>query len=107
MKSALRPVCRSLWNEPGVVFGQHICEHGVVALDRGHRLIHGRTNGRLPRLNPQTSPARLRRHPKNVLSRICIPVLQGVFIRLGEQIHAALLECIGDVLEENQSQDNG
>ena len=51
-------------------------------------------------------PARLGRHPEDVLGDVLVAVLSGVFAPLREHARAALLEGIGDVLQEDQSEDD-
>ena len=68
---------------PGVVLGEHILEHGVVPLDRGHGLIDGQPDGRLLRLRFELRPAGLRRHPEDVFGDIFVAILRGIFAPLG------------------------
>ena len=92
---------------PGVVLGQDAFQPGIVALDGDHRIIHHLADGRLLGLALEMRPPGLLRHPEDVLG----PVFVGVFgigpLVLGRQkplVH--LLERVGDVLQEDQPQDD-
>ena len=91
---------------PGVVARQHVLERQVVALNGGHRLIDGQADGRLLGLRPQMRPAGLGRHPEDVLGDVLVSVLGGVLAPLGEHGRVALLEGVGDVLQEDQPEDD-
>ena len=91
---------------PGVVPREHVLERRIVALNGGHRLIDGQADSRLPRLRPQMRPTSLRRHPEDVLGDVFVPVLGRVLAPLGEHGLAAFLEGVGDVLEEDQPEDD-
>ena len=91
---------------PGVVSRQHVLERGVVALKRDHRLIDGQADSRLPRLRPQMRPTGLGRHPEDVLGDVLVPVLGSVLAPFGQHRGTAFLEGVGDVLEEDQSEDD-
>ena len=80
---------------------------GVVALDRGHRVIHEPADDRLPGLGLETAPARLHRHPEDVLGPVLVGVLRiGALVLLGLEPNVHLLEGVGDVLEEDQPEDD-
>ena len=51
-------------------------------------------------------PARLGRHPEDVLSDVLVAVLGGLFTPLGQHPGVKLLEGVGDVLQEDQAQDD-
>ena len=93
-------------HRPGVVSRQHVLERGVVALKRDHRLIDGQADSRLPRLRPQMRPTGLGRHPEHVLGDVLVPVLGSVLAPFGQHRGTAFLEGVGDVLEEDQSEDD-
>ena len=87
---------------PGIVMRQHVLEGRVVALDRRHRLIDGQADGRLLRLRLELFPTGFRRDPEDVLGDVLVPILRGLFPQLGEYRRVALLEGVGDVLQEDQ-----
>ena len=90
----------------GVVLGEHILERGVVPLDGGHGVVDGPAYGGLTRLRSQPGPAGLGRHPEDVLRDVLVAVLGGVLAPLGEHLGAVLLEGVGDVLEEDETEDD-
>ena len=90
----------------GVVLGQHVLERGVVPLDGGHGVVHCPPYGGLARLGLQLRPPGLWRHPEDVLGDVLVPVLGGFFTPFGEHLGVALLEGIGDVLEEDEAEDD-
>ena len=92
---------------PGVVLGQDAFQPGIITLDGDHRLIDELADCRLLGLALEMRPPGLLRHPEDVLG----PVFVGIFgvgpLVLGRQkplVH--LLERVGDVLEEDQAQDD-
>ena len=91
----------------GVVLGQHALERGVVALDRDHRVVHQRADGRLRGAGLQVRPARLLRHPEDVDGAVLVGVLRvGALRLLRLQLGVLRLEGVGDVLEEDQAEDD-
>ena len=90
-----------------VVLGQHVLEHGIVPLDGGHGVVDGPPYGRLARLRLQLRPSRLGRHPEDALGAVLVGVF-GVraLIALSLQLGVGLLEGVGDVLEEDQAEDD-
>ena len=91
----------------GVVLGQHVLEHRVVAFDRRHRVVDELADDRLPRLGLEMAPARLARHPEDAHRPVLIRVLRvGALGLLAFELGVPLLEGVGDVLEENQAQDH-
>ena len=90
----------------GVVLGQHAVERRVVPLDGGHGLVHSRADSGLSSLRLQHRPARLPRHPEDALGEVLVPVLGGLFTPFGEHRRVALLECVGDILEKDQTEDD-
>ena len=92
---------------PGVVLGQHVLEHRVVALDTGHRAVNDLADGGLPRLGLEMTPAGLGRDPKDVLGAVLVRVLRvGALVPLRHEGGVPLLEGVGDVLEEDQPEDD-
>ncbi len=95
--------------EPGsrVVLGQYALERGIVALDGGHRVVHGLADGRLGRAGLEVGPARLLRDPEDVRGPVLVGVL-GVSAlgSLGIELRVLGLERVGDVLEGDQPQDD-
>ena len=91
----------------GVALGQHVLEHGVVALDCGHRVVHEPADDGLLGLGLEMAPARLRRHPEDVLGPILVGVLRiGSLVLLGLESGVHLLEGVGDVLEEDEPEND-
>ena len=91
----------------GVVLGQHVLEHGVVALDRGHCIVHEPADDGLLGLGLEMAPARLRRHPEDVLGPVLVGVLRiGTLMLLVLEPGVHLLEGVGDVLEEDEPEDD-
>ena len=89
----------------GVVLGQHALERRVVALDAGHRIVDKLADGALAGLRLQVRPARLGRYPEDALGAVLVRVFGvGAPGLLGEQRGMALLEGVGDVLEEEQAE---
>ena len=89
---------------PGVVAGQHVLERRVLTLDGGHRLIDGQADGGLPRLRPQIRPASFGRRPED--GDVLVATLGGVLAPLGENGRVALFEGVGDVLQEEEAEDD-
>ena len=77
---------------PRVVLGQHLLQRRVVPLDRSHGPVHGLADGGLPRPGLQVRPARLPRHPEDVLSDVFVTVLRSLFPPLGQHRRVVLLE---------------
>ena len=92
---------------PGVVLGQHVLEHRVVALDTGHRAVDELADGGLARLGLEMAPTGFRRHPKDVLGPVLVRVLRvGALVLLRDEAGMPLLEGVGNVLEEDQPEDD-
>ena len=85
---------------------QYVPEGRAVALDGGHGVVDVTAYGGLVRLGLELRPAGLGRHPEDVLSDVFVAVLGGLFTPFGEQVSVALLEGVGDVLQEDQSKDD-
>ena len=57
----------------------------------------------------QVRPARVRRHPEDVLGFVFVRILgigAGVVAFAGDELGVVLLEGVGDVLEEDQAEDD-
>jgi hypothetical protein len=88
-----------------VILGQHALEGGVIALDGCHRRVHRLTDVRLAGLCLQARPARLGRHPEDVVRTVFVSVFWvSALVALGFQLRAMRLEGVGDVLQEDQAQ---
>ena len=91
----------------GVVLREHVLEHGVVALDRGHGIVEQPADGGLLRLPLEMSPPRLLRNPEDVLGAVLVRVLRiGAFGPFGIEAGVHLLEGVGDVLQEDEAEDD-
>ena len=91
----------------GVFLGQHILQHRVVPLDPGHRLVDELPDGGLPRLRLEMAPARLARYPEDAHRPVLVRILWvSTLALLAYELGVPFLECIGDVLEEDQAQDD-
>ena len=91
----------------GVVLGQHALERGVVALDGGHRVVDQRADGRLRGAGLQVRPARLLRHPEDAGGAVLVAVFGvGALRLLRLELGVLGLEGVGDVLEEDQAEDD-
>ena len=89
----------------GVFFGQDAFERGVVALDGDHGAIEQLADGRVFGAALQVRPSGFGRHPEDVVGGVFVAVFGvGAFFLL--QRGVPLLECVGDVFQENQAQDN-
>jgi hypothetical protein len=91
----------------GVVLREDPLERGVVALDRGHGVVDERADGRLLRVGLQEAPAGLLRHPEDVDGPVLVGVLRvGAALPVGQEPGVLLLERVGDVLEEDEAEDD-
>ena len=91
----------------GVLLGEHVLERLVVPLDGGHGVVDQLPDGGLLGLRLQVRPARLRRHPEDALRAVLVGVLGvGPLVLLRLKLRVGLLEGIGDVLEEDQPEDD-
>ena len=88
----------------GVVLRQDVLERGVVALDPGHRVVDEPADGGLARPGTEVRPACLGRDPEDGLGGVLVGVLRGFLTPLGEHGGVALLEGVGDVLQEDETQ---
>ena len=92
---------------PGVVRGQHIPQRRVLPLHGGHGRVHGLPNGGLARVGLDVGPARIGGHPEDFLGAVLVRILRvGALVTLGLQLGVGLLEGVGDVLEEDQPEDD-
>ena len=93
----------------GVVLGQNALEAGVVALDGDHGVIHDLADGGLLGAVLQVAPAGGGGHPEDILGLVLVLVLGvGTFVvaLAGHELGAVFLEGVGDVLEEDETEDN-
>ena len=79
---------------------------GVVALDCGHGVVDDGADCGLVGLGLQDGPAGVGRHPEDVLGDVLVAVLGGFFTPLVEYDRVAFLESVGDVLEEDEAEDD-
>ena len=91
---------------PGVVLGQYVLERRVVPLNGRHSVIHETANVCLASLILEITPARFGRHPEDALGGVLVPVLGGLFTPSVQHQRVALLEGVGDVLEEDEAEDD-
>ena len=90
-----------------VVLGQHALERSVVALDRAHGVVDELADGRLRRHRFEISPARLWRHPEDAHGAVFVRVFRiGALLALAVEFGVLGLERIGNVLEEDQAEDD-
>ncbi len=88
-----------------VVLGQHALEPRVDALNGDHRIVDPATDAGHARAGLQVRPARIGRHPENVLGQILVRILRigaGVVALPRHQLGAVRLEAVGDVLQKDQ-----
>ena len=91
----------------GVVLGQHALEGGVVPLDGDHGVVDDLADGGLLGVGLEVRPAGLLGHPEDVHGPVLVGVLRvGPLVLLGVELGVLLLEGVGDVLEEDQAQDD-
>ena len=93
----------------GVVFRQDAFQARVVALDRDHRVIDDLADGRLLGAVLEISPARGGRHPEDVFGAVFVRIFgigAGVFAFACDQLRVVFFEAVGDVLEEDQAEDD-
>ncbi len=89
----------------GEVFRQHALERGVIALDRGHRVIHQRADGGLRSVGLQVLPARLLRHPEDAGGAVFVAVFGvGALGLLRIEFGMLGFEGVGDVLQEDEAE---
>ena len=117
------PEARLVEGGAGVVLGQHALERRVVALDAGHDVVHELADGGLAGLRLEVRPARLGRDPEDALGAVLVGIFEkpgdGVAAVAGRgrevvlglrivddapEVRVALLEGVGDVLQEEQAE---
>ena len=99
--------------------GQGAGQRRVGVHQRAHRLVdQGADRGAVHTLGPgrQEAPAGGRRYPEHAGAGVFVGVLQGVLdvvvavaalgVQFGANLATALVEGVGDVLEEHQTQDH-
>ena len=90
-----------------VVLGQHAFERGIVALDGGHGVVDQLADAGLRGVGLEVRPARLLRHPEDAGGAVFVGVLGiGAVGALRLQLGVLFLEGVGDVLEEDQAEDD-
>jgi hypothetical protein len=91
----------------GVVLGQHVLQRHVVALDRGHRVIDELADRGLRSARLKVRPACLLRHPEDARGAVLVRVLGvGALGLLRGELGVLRLEGVGDVLEEDEAEDD-
>jgi len=91
----------------GIVLWQHALERGVVAFDGEHGVVHDLADSRLFGIGLQVRPAGFLRHPEDVDRPVLVRVFRvGPMCPFGLELGVLLLEGVGDVLEEDQAQDD-
>jgi hypothetical protein len=91
----------------GVVLGQHVQELRVDPLDRGHRVVDELADRGLRGVGLQVRPARLLRHPEDARGAVLVGVFGvGALGLLRGELGVLGLERVGDVLEEDQAEDD-
>ena len=93
----------------GVVLGQHALEPRVVALDGDHRIVDDLADRRLLGAGLEMRPAGSFGHPEDVLRFVFVRVfgIRALVVALaGDEFSAVLLERVGDVLEEDEAEDD-
>src|SRR5665648_301776 len=102
-----------------VVFAQHALEAGVLALDRHHGVVDELADVGLLGARLEVRPARLARHPEDVVGEVLVAVFRvdaglagaagreapgGLLLGLREQGRVLLLEGVTDVLEKDEAE---
>ncbi len=99
----------------GIVARELTLEVGIIALDRVDRVVDERGDVGSRRLILEVRPAGFRWNPENALGGVLVAVFQEGFkllagdsvgLELGFELFTARLERIGDVLEEEQPEDD-
>src|SRR5665647_1973520 len=103
----------------GVVFAQHALEARILALDRHHGVVDELADLGLLGAGLEVRPARLARHPEDVLGEVLVAVFGvdaglagaasrkapgGLLLGLRQQGRVLLLERVRDVLEEDEAE---
>jgi hypothetical protein len=85
----------------------HALERRVVALDAGHRLVHELADGGLLGLRLQVLPTRPGRDPEDVVGAVLVGILGvGALRAFGLELPVLFIEGVGDVLEEDEAEDD-
>ena len=91
----------------GVYLRERVAQVGVVALYGAHGVIDHRADVRAARGGLQTAPARLVRHPENVVPDVLVAVVRVYAavdrFLLGDERGAMLLEAVGYVFQEDEA----
>jgi hypothetical protein len=104
----------------GVVYGEHALQHGILFLDRSQRIVDDLADSRLLGIVLQIRPARFLRNPEYIFGGVFISIFGDFLARLGffdvvfalrisgflQEMSVLLFKSIGDVLEENQTEDD-
>ena len=93
----------------GVVLGQDAFQARIVPLDGDHGVVHDLADGGLLRAILQVAPAGGRRHPEDILRLVFVGVLgigPGILALARREQGVVFLEAVGDVLEEDEAQDD-
>jgi len=91
----------------GVVFGQNALQRLVVALNGNHRIVNDLAYSGLFGVGLEVRPPRLLRHPEDVLRSILVWILRvGTFRLFGNKPGVVLLKCVGDVLQEDETEND-
>jgi hypothetical protein len=93
--------------DAGEVPGQHALERRVVALDLGHRGVNDGADLWLRSIGPQKSPARSLGNPEDAGGGVFVGIFGvGTLRLLRFELGVLRLECVGNVLEKNQAEDD-
>jgi hypothetical protein len=92
---------------PRVVLGENGLERRVVALDRLHGVVDELADRRLRRVRLEERPASFSGNPEDVDGAVLVGILRiGALCLLGFELGTLCLERVGDVLEEDQAEDD-
>ena len=89
----------------GVVLVEDALERFVLALKRGHGVVDKRADLGVLGLLLDVVPACFERHPRDILCEVFVLILR-VGVLVGAERGVLLEEGVGDVLEEDQAEDN-
>ena len=89
------------------VLRQHALERRVVAFDGGHRIVDQRADGGLRGVGFQVLPARLLWDPEDTGGTELVGIFGiGALRSLRFQLRVLRLERVGDVLQEDEAEDD-
>ena len=92
---------------PPVVLGEDTSEIRIVSLDGSHRLVDCGPIGLLPGLGLDGGPSGFLGDPKHVAGGVVVSLLRvHSLVDFGFQFLVEFLEGIGDVLEEDEGEDD-